>query len=182
MTTGTIPFAHGCASSAATAPAPDAKKGALVDNTTVIRIFAGLIFLLVVAGFLVLAIFYLSSLSKLLGKCSPAARTMQPAMVWLMFIPVFNIVWHFFVVLAIATTVANEYRLRNLAPPEREPGKAIGISMCVCAACSFIPFLGILTGLAHFVLWILYWIKVNEFSRGLDATIMVRPAYGVTGV
>jgi hypothetical protein len=126
------------------------------------------------AIFIVIAIFYCLSLSRALEKCSPQFRTMQPGMVWLLFIPLFNIIWHFFVVLALSTTLGNEFRARNiLAPPE--PGKTLGLAMCICAAISIIPLVGIITGTVNLVLWIIYWIKIAEFSRMLD----MPAAYGL---
>ena len=99
---------------------------------------------------------------------------MQPGMVWLLFIPLFNIIWHFFVVLALSNSLGNEFRIRNiLAPPE--PGKTIGLSMCICACLSVIPLVGAITGIVNLVLWIIYWIKINEFSRMLDQP----PVYGL---
>lgn len=46
---------------------------------------------LVLAG-LVVAIFYLLTLMRALQKCSPQSRTMQPGMVWLLLIPLFNLI------------------------------------------------------------------------------------------
>jgi succinate dehydrogenase hydrophobic anchor subunit len=136
-----------------------------MDNVEIIRIVAvGIVALLC----LVVGILYLLTLSNALKKCSVTSRTMQPGMVWLMLIPLFNIIWHFFVVLGLAQSLGNEFRARNVAYVEPEPGKSLGITMCVCGACGIIPFLGILAALAQLVLWIIYWIKIAEFSRMLD--------------
>jgi hypothetical protein len=125
------------------------------------------IILVLVALSLVVAIFYILTLSRALQKCSPQSRTMQPGMAWLLLIPLVSIIWHFFVVLALSASLGNEFRARNIvAPPE--PGKGIGLALCICSAVSIIPILGILTGIAGFVLFIMYWIKIAEFSRMLD--------------
>jgi len=39
--------------------------------------------------------------------------------------------------------------------------------MCILAACGVIPFLGILTGLAGFICWIMYWMKIHDYSEKL---------------
>jgi len=93
---------------------------------------------------------------------------MQPGLVWLLLVPLFNIIWNFFVVLAIAKSLGNELRLRTIPSDDPEPGKSIGIAMCICGTCGIVPFLNILTGLVQFVLWIIYWAKIAEFSRRLD--------------
>ncbi|HWA95816.1 MAG TPA: hypothetical protein VG844_14535 [Terracidiphilus sp.] len=117
----------------------------------------------------VAAIFYILTLSRALEKCSPASRTMQPGMVWLLLIPLFNIVWSFLVVIALGRSLGNEFRLRNLPNPSPEPGKGIGLAMCICGACGIIPLIGLIPSFVGFVLWITYWVRIAEFSRMLDS-------------
>jgi len=103
-----------------------------------------LMVLLVVAGFLLLpAIFYILTLSRALDKCSPASRTLEQGMLWLLLVPFVNLVWHFFVVLGMAKSLNNEFRLRNMPLADPAPGQSIGIPMCICGACSIIPILGV---------------------------------------
>ena len=142
-----------------------------MDTTTVIRIIAGLLFLCLIP----VAILYVITLSNALKKCAPQARTMESGMVWLLFIPLFNLIWHFFVVIALARSLGNEFRLRNVQNVPPEPAKGIGIAMGVCGACAIIPVVGLLPGLAQLILWILYWSKIAEYSRMLDQT---QPVYG----
>jgi len=89
-----------------------------MSTVNVIRIIAGLAF----AGtFLVIAVFYLGLLARILKKCSPQARTMEPGLVWLLLIPLVSSIWIFFVVIALAKSLGNEFRLRNI-PADSEPG------------------------------------------------------------
>jgi len=136
-----------------------------MDNTTIIRIVAGLF---AMGVFLVPAILYLVFLSGVLKKCSPPSRTMQPGLVWLLLIPLFNLIWNFFVVLAIADSLANEFRLRNIASDDPTPGKSVGVALCVCYACMIVPIVNLLAMLPALILWIVYWVKIAEFSRRLD--------------
>lgn len=147
-----------------------------MDTVTLIRIVAGLMFMSV---FIFVAIFYCLTLSRALTKCAPSSRTMEPGMVWLLLIPLVNLIWHFFVVIALAKTLGNEFRARQLVNIEPEPGKAIGIGMCTCGACAIIPILGILAGIAQFVLLIIYWAKIAGYSRLLDQAPTVNTASGV---
>jgi hypothetical protein len=133
-----------------------------VDTTTIIRIIAGCLFLFMFAGYIV----YLAFLAGVLRKCSPQSQTMKPGMVWLSLVPIFNIVWVFFVVSAIANSLGNEFRLRSVPVDDPKPGKSIGIAMAVSAVCSIVP--GVI--LVHLVLWIVYWVQIARFSRRLDVS------------
>jgi hypothetical protein len=139
-----------------------------LDNTAIIRIVAGCLAI----GILVVGLIYLSFLSNVLGKCSPSSRTMQPGMVWLSLIPLFNLVWAFLVVTAIADSLSNEFRLRGIPVADPKPGKSVGIAMAVCGARMMIPFVNILALLPRLILWIVYWVKIAGFSRQLDISTL----------
>ncbi len=113
-------------------------------------------------------IFFLVTLQNALNKCAPASRAMGPGLVWLLLIPFFNLIWNFFVVMGTAKSLANEYARRGIPSPEPAPGQPIGLAMSICACCGIIPRLGKLAELASLVLWIVYWVKIAEYSRNLD--------------
>ncbi|MGA2908483.1 MAG: hypothetical protein ABSE36_12330 [Terracidiphilus sp.] len=136
-----------------------------MDTETSIRIVAGL---LAIGVLFIPAIFYLLTLSRALEKCSPASRTMQPGMVWLMLIPFFGLIWNFFIVLALSNSLGREFPARGVTQLDPEPGKSIGLPMCVCMACGIIPLLGVIASLIALVLWVVYWVKIAGFSRLLD--------------
>lgn len=119
------------------------------------------------AFFLIPAIFYILTLQKALERCAVSSRTMQPGMVWLLLVPLFNMIWNFFVVLALAKSLANDFARRGMPSPEPEPGQSIGLAMSICACCGVIPILGVLASLASLVLWIMYWVKIADYSRAL---------------
>jgi hypothetical protein len=135
-----------------------------MDAVQIIQIVAGML----AVSVLVLYIIYIISLSRALSKCSVASRTMQPGMVWLLLVPLFSLVWQFFVVIGLADSLGKEFRARGIPNVEPEPGKSIGIAMCVCGVCVIIPILGVIAAIAHIILWIIYWVKITEFSRRLD--------------
>jgi hypothetical protein len=130
---------------------------------TILIVCAGIICLFLLPG-----VFYILTLQKALNKCAPQFRTIEPAMCWLSLVPLVNLVWNFFLVLGVANTLNNEFAHRGAPVAFEKPGQNIGIAMCVCAVCSVIPFLGFLAAIASFVLWIVYWVKIAEFSRLLD--------------
>jgi hypothetical protein len=116
---------------------------------------------------LIPAIFYLLTLQKALNKCAPENRAMQPGMVWLLLVPLVNLVWGFFVVLNMSKSLGAEFQKRGIAE-EAEPGKKLGLIMCVLLCCGIIPLLGTLCSLGGLVCWILYWLKIAGFSKKLD--------------
>ena len=152
---------------------------------------------------LVIGVLYTLTLSSALRKCSVPSRTMRPGLVWLMLIPLFNIIWHFFVVVGLARSVGNEYQARRIPNAQRRPGMRVGIAMCICTVCAVLPFfvfyllgkfdnqsatteiptwalqllflmlIGFLAEIAHLVLWIIYWSKIASCSRMLGRTSVV---------
>jgi len=121
--------------------------------------------------FLIPAILYILTLQTALSKCAGSVRTMQPGEVWLLLIPLFNLIWHFLVVMGIAKSLRNEFARRGIPSADPLPGQSIGMAMCICACCGIIPILGILASLASLVLWIIYWIKVAGYSELLGETM-----------
>jgi hypothetical protein len=117
---------------------------------------------------LVVVVLYLLTLERALKKCAPASRTMKPGKVWLILIPVFGLVWQFVVVMNIAKSLGNEFARLGIPRPEPTLGKNIGLAMCVCNCCFFIPLLGRLAVIAGFVLCIAYWNRVANYSRALE--------------
>ena len=139
------------------------------DPVTLFAGFFGVILtlmLILVAVSVVPVIFYLLTLQKALNRCSPENRAMQPAMVWLLFIPVFNLVWHFIIVTSVAQSLNAEFRKRRIAE-EPAPGKSIGLAMCILNCCGIIPLLGLLCWLGALVCWILYWVRIAGLSAKL---------------
>lgn len=124
--------------------------------------------LVVVAIMMVPFVFYCLSLQKALNRCSPECRAMNPGMVWLMFIPLFNMVWHFFVVINVAKSLGCEFQKRGIAE-DPQPGQKLGMIMCILICCGIIPLLGILCSLGGLVCWILYWVKIAGYSNRIAA-------------
>lgn len=134
------------------------------------------IFFIALVVFLLPAIFYLLTLQRVLSKCAPGARTMEPGMVWLCIVPLVNLVFQFFVVLAIANSLRNEFNRRGMAVADPTPGQQLGMAMCISGCCCIIPIVNFLAGLAYLVLWIMYWVKVAGYSKMLDTQPQPMPA------
>jgi hypothetical protein len=119
-------------------------------------------------------IFYLLTLQSTLNEVQPENRKMQPGQVWLTLIPLFGIVWQFIVVNSMADSLKNEFQQRNIKVDEDRPGIGLGLAFCILACCSIIPFLGMLTGIAGFICWIIYWVKISNYKAELQHSKILR--------
>ena len=85
-----------------------------------------LVMLISIGIMLIPAIFYMLTLQKALQRCSAESRTTEPGTVWLLFIPLFNIVWQFILVIKISESLHNEFTKRDMHE-DPQPGKTIGL-------------------------------------------------------
>jgi hypothetical protein len=129
-----------------------------------------ILWMLCVAIGLAITIFFILTLQKALNRCSPENRAMQPGMTWLLLIPLFNIVWIFFVVLNMAKSLGAEFKKRGIAEDE-EPGKKLGLAYAILSICSAIPFLGMVIAIGAVVCFIMYWVKIAGYSKQLELPI-----------
>jgi hypothetical protein len=123
------------------------------------------IFLIAALLGLVVTIFYLITLQKTLQAISPQNRLMPPANVWLLLIPLFNLVWQFIVINKIADSIKLECIRLNIPTNEDRPTHKIGNTKNVLSLCGLIPFIGTYLSIAGLVCWIIYWVKVAEYKK-----------------
>lgn len=124
--------------------------------------------LAIFAVILIVKIFYLLMVQRAIGRCTPVNQAMSPGLVWLSMIPVFCLVWDFFIVINVAKSLGAEFRSRGMAEPEA-PGKTLGLVMCILTCCAGIPGIGGFIGLGAFVCWIIYWVQIAGFSAKIEA-------------
>jgi hypothetical protein len=105
-------------------------------------------------------VFYLLDARRALRACAPERRRMEPDLVWMQLVPLFGLVWQFFVVLAVSGSLGAELRHRGIAA-EPDPGQPYGLAMCALSACGVIPFVGLVTLPASLVCMVLYWVRVR---------------------
>jgi hypothetical protein len=118
----------------------------------------GLEFVLIAALVLV-QILFLLNLSRCLDQCSRRNRTMEPGMVWLNLIPLFNIVWIFITVIRLSESLQNEYRSRGLHSDDPEFGKMMGILYGAFSVVGCFP--------VNLIFWIIYWMKISAYKNQL---------------
>lgn len=127
-----------------------------------------MVVLIAVAILLVPAILYLITLQNTLKAISPENRKMEPGMVWLLLIPLFNIVWNFIVVNRMADSIQAELRKKGTNVTER-PAYNVGIALCIISCVTWIPFIGSLASIGGLICWIVYWVKIAEFKRRIES-------------
>lgn len=137
----------------------------LGDMAVLSALAGGLFFIFLI--WLIPTVFFLLTLQKALNRVAPERRTMNPPMVWLALIPLFNLVWNFMIVTALSKSLDAELTSRNI-PHEAEPGKLIGLIWAGLGVACLIPGLNVIAGLPLLVLWIIYWVKIAGFSAKLQ--------------
>lgn len=141
-----------------------------LDEGMIAAVIIGVVIGMIIG--LTIMIFYLLNLQNALKQCAPQNQKMPPGQVWLALIPLFGTVWHFIMVARIADSLAAELQMRGVPPNEERPGYKVGMAYCILSACTYIQYLGIpgigqLCGLAGFVCWIVYWVKIAGYKKQL---------------
>lgn len=117
--------------------------------------------------FLVVFIFFFLTLSKALSRCHWRNRTMEPGQVWLNFIPLFHLVWMFITATRVADSLRNEFYDRGWHRNEEDYGRGLGITACVLWIVGGLPYIGVLFAIGWLVCFIIYWVKIANFSGQL---------------
>ena len=113
---------------------------------------------------LVAFVFYIRAISKALAVIDPSYRTQPPGMAWLLLIPIFNVIWFFFLLKAIKDGFTQMHR-DGITQKEIDTGYNYGIGMGCCWAASFIPQFIFIALIPMFVFSILHWNKLNAARR-----------------
>ncbi|MDH4473638.1 MAG: hypothetical protein QE487_13595 [Fluviicola sp.] len=128
-----------------------------------------LLIFVILAGFIVLYVFYLKNLQDLLKEVSDHNRQVPAVNVWLMFIPLFNIVYPFILYPKISESIRLEFEERN-EYQEGDYGKGLGITLGAIGAVGILPIpqmIKSLIGLGNLVILIVFWVKMAEFKNKL---------------
>ena len=86
-------------------------------------------------------------------------RKSEPGLVWLLLIPIFNLVWNFFVFPWIADSYAAYFQSIGRTDVG-DAGRGIGLAFAICAACAIVPCINLLAGPAALVLLIIFLVKI----------------------
>lgn len=121
-----------------------------------------LLFLLL---FLVPYVFFLFTLYRTAQQITVQNRKLVPAQVWLLLIPLFNLIWMFVVINKLAASIKQECDRLNITYNQQTPTKDIGNVYALLAIASLMPVIGLFFGLAAFICWIIYWTQVARYRK-----------------
>jgi hypothetical protein len=164
------------------------KKLFFAKNMETTTYGGGTLQILLLLAFLVPVIFFLITQQNTLKAIQPQNRKMSPGEVWLQLIPLFGLVWQFFVVTRISDSLRKEFNswtddsifgvegneANSMGYPR--PTYGIGLAMCICLCCTLftnlgIPFLGLLASLGGLVCWIIYWVQLAQFKSKVQRRV-----------
>jgi hypothetical protein len=109
---------------------------------------------------LTLAILHLIAEYKTLSLIKKRNRTMEPGMIFLIFIPFFGIIWNIFVVLRLAESLRNEFEDRGWDTDGENFGYGMGLTMAI------LNILGGCGGVSLIFL-IIHWRQISGYHMRL---------------
>jgi hypothetical protein len=116
----------------------------------------------------VIAIVICYLLSEALKRVPPQFRKQDPALVWLLLIPCFNLIWNFFVF----PKVSQSYKAYFDSVGRTDVGTCaagLGMGYCICAVISIVPCVGFLAGVAGLVLLIMFLVEITRLKNQISA-------------
>jgi hypothetical protein len=141
-------------------------------------------------AFVIPAILFFLAQQKTLYVISPENREMSPGSVWLQLIPIFGLVWQFFVVIRIAHSISKEMASRignsildnsqvQIKETDESSTYTIGIAYCTLTtlgviinystkhSSSYMALFGSFFVLIGMVCWIIYWVRLVNTKNKL---------------
>jgi len=153
-------------------------------------LFVFIFVLVILSPFIYIYYRFLRTLRDLLRAVSEQNRGMSPGLVWLNWIPVFNMAWAFVTIVKIREAARKEFASRGVREDGGE-GFGVGLASAITWVLSGISAppsaiqnenavwtFGLISGLltlASFVCWILYWMRMANLRDMLVNTMGARP-------
>ena len=114
-------------------------------------------------------------LSKCLREVPAEHRQITPGKVWLLMIPLFNLIWVFFVFMPMSDSFKSYFNARGRYDVG-DCGRQIGLWYCICVVASLVPLVNYLAGPAGLVLLIVYIVKAFELRNKVRQCETAAPA------
>lgn len=131
--------------------------------------FGILIILFILAISILVAVLYLLTLSNTLKEVSPENRLVPYNNVWLMFIPLFNVFYAFYLYPKLCDSIKTEFEARGIEE-KGDYGKTIGLILASTNIIAFIPKVQDYIQLVSLVLLIVFWVKISGYKNKLINT------------
>ncbi len=126
-------------------------------------------FLLVIA--FIAAVAFLASVTRALERVDPENRRMEPALVWLNLIPIFNLLWIVVTVERVGESIRNEFVARGRHKKTESYGKTAGLAAIalwyigIPFASAFTPVCIVVFWFFAFMYWVVYWAQISGYAR-----------------
>jgi hypothetical protein len=141
-----------------------------------IRATGGLMSLSIVGLFFAAVALYCRTLQRCLELIGPHHRVMRPGLVWLMYVPFYNITEDFFIVHAVTRSLRLEAQTNERLRGVRHFGAVSGFGWCTGQALALVPApLGEVAGIASLALWVVHWVTLVRMIRMLNTAGRVAP-------
>jgi hypothetical protein len=101
----------------------------------------------------------------ILSRIPPEHRKQDPGLALLLLIPLFSLIWAFFVYPRIADSLKSYFASRS-ATNVGNCGRDLALATCICGACVIVPF----AGFAALILMIIFFAKAFDLSRRIGRT------------
>jgi hypothetical protein len=113
-------------------------------------------------------VFYLRMVARLLVAVQPENRRLSPGIVWIGLIPFFHLVWPLILNPLVCRSVRAELESRK-KDEYGNYGMAPGILFpLMILAGSFIPWIGRFITAGGFLIWFLFWMRLNDYKRRIE--------------
>lgn len=143
------------------------------DFLTSVGIAIGLFYLVFVIGLIALGILYFKNLVELMAHIRPNSRLASVGDVLWVMVPLVGSIYGFIVYPRICDSIASEYRKLGLEK-DGDFGRSLVTVMQVCSLLGIIPIINFLAIPTGFVLWIIFFVKINRYK----AVLVERNKYG----
>ena len=121
-------------------------------------------FVIILGAALALQVFACWYLVGCVQALPPQYRKIEPGTVWLLMIPLFGVVWNFFVYPQIAESYRNYFAAQG-RNDLGDCGGSLATTYCVLCCITMIPYVGSAVGIAVLVLWIMLLVKFGELKK-----------------
>ena len=120
-----------------------------------------LAFLIALAVGLAINIVICTLLYMCFNRIPPEHRKMQPGFVWLLLIPVFGLIWNFFIYLRLPESFQSYFSAQGRTDVG-DCGRGVGLWYAICAAAAFVPCVNYVAAPAALVLVIIFLVKAFD--------------------
>jgi hypothetical protein len=162
-----------------------------MDNQELTNLIAAysILILFIFLATIVLIVLFLSTLSNALKQIKPIHREIEPGEVWLLLIPIFNLIWSYVVVIRLSDSVQKEFNSRNLG---KETSYGVGLAYSILSSIQalsiFMPAVGFIflmqysiflgwCWIAQLICGITYWVRVSNIKSILQNSNWQQPSF-----